>query len=246
MKKLLFFILIPFLGIAQDFTANGINYTITSSVAPFTVSVDKNPGFTGVAEIPETVAYNSENYAVTDIVNYAFEDCIRLTSIRIGNAVTSIGDFAFLNCTGLTSIRIGDAVTSIGDFAFNACTGLTSVTIPNSVTTIGIAAFGACAGLTSITIPNSVTTITIGDYAFNSCPSLTTINCYTTTPLVINPNVFGDTNQSACTLNVPAGTEAVYQATEIWQDFSPITGGFLSSNSFAIESFQALQKAITL
>ncbi|EKT4526904.1 cell surface protein, partial [Flavobacterium psychrophilum] len=75
MKKLLFFILIPFLGIAHDFTANGINYTITSSVAPFTVSVDKNPGFTGVAEIPETVAYNSENYAVTDIVNYAFEDC---------------------------------------------------------------------------------------------------------------------------------------------------------------------------
>ncbi|WP_134398130.1 leucine-rich repeat domain-containing protein [Flavobacterium psychrophilum] len=257
MKKLLFFILIPFLGIAHDFTANGINYTITSSVAPFTVSVAKNPGFTGVAEIPETVAYNSENYAVTDIGESAFDNCSRLTSIRIGNAVTSIGDFAFLNCTGLTSIRIGDSVTSIGDFAFNACTGLTSVTIPNSVTTIGIAAFAACSGLTSVTIPNSVTTIgdkaffncsgltsvtipnsvtSIGDYAFNSCPSLTTINCYTTTPLVINPNVFGDTNQSACTLNVPAGTEAVYQATEIWQDFSPISGGFLSSNSFAIES----------
>ncbi|MCB6022887.1 cell surface protein, partial [Flavobacterium psychrophilum] len=31
MKKLLFFILIPFLGIAQDFTANGIKYTVTSS-----------------------------------------------------------------------------------------------------------------------------------------------------------------------------------------------------------------------
>ncbi|MCB6003057.1 leucine-rich repeat domain-containing protein, partial [Flavobacterium psychrophilum] len=99
------------------------------------------------------------------------------------------------------------------------CSGLTSVTIPNSVTTIGDGSFARCSGLTSVTIPNSVTSI--GDYAFNSCPSLTTINCYTTTPLVINPNVFGDTNQSACTLNVPAGTEAVYQATEIWQDFSP-------------------------
>ncbi|WP_134386720.1 leucine-rich repeat domain-containing protein [Flavobacterium psychrophilum] len=211
MKKLLFFILIPFLGIAHDFTANGINYTITSSVAPFTVSVDKNPGFTGVAEIPETVAYNSENYAVTDIVNYAFEDCIRLTSIRIGNAVTSIGDFAFLNCTGLTSIRIGDAVTSIGDFAFNACTGLTSVTIPNSVTAIR-------------------------DGAFYNCSHLTTVNCHITSPLVINENVFDAVSQSNCALNVPTGTQAVYQAAAVWKDFSPISGGFLSSNSFAIES----------
>ncbi|MEB3428167.1 leucine-rich repeat domain-containing protein, partial [Flavobacterium psychrophilum] len=134
----------------------------------------------------------------------------------------------------LTSVTIPNSVTTIGDEAFADCSGLTSVTIPNSVTTIGDGSFARCSGLTSVTIPNSVTSI--GDYAFNSCPSLTTINCYTTTPLVINPNVFGDTNQSACTLNVPAGTEAVYQATEIWQDFSPITGGFLSSNSFAIES----------
>ncbi|MCB6069975.1 cell surface protein, partial [Flavobacterium psychrophilum] len=42
MKKLLFLILIPFLGIAQDFTANRINYTITSSTAPFTVKVARN------------------------------------------------------------------------------------------------------------------------------------------------------------------------------------------------------------
>ncbi|MEB3387875.1 leucine-rich repeat domain-containing protein, partial [Flavobacterium psychrophilum] len=137
-------------------------------------------------------------------------------------------------CTGLTSVTIPNSVTTIGIAAFGACAGLTSITIPNSVTTIKYNAFFNCAALKTVTIPNSVTSI--GDYAFNSCPSLTTINCYTTTPLVINPNVFGDTNQSACTLNVPAGTEAVYQATEIWQDFSPITGGFLSSNSFAIES----------
>ncbi|MET3040343.1 cell surface protein, partial [Flavobacterium psychrophilum] len=39
MRKLLFVILIPFLGIAQDFTANGIKYTVTSSRTPFTVKV---------------------------------------------------------------------------------------------------------------------------------------------------------------------------------------------------------------
>ncbi|EKT2070530.1 cell surface protein, partial [Flavobacterium psychrophilum] len=47
MRKLLFIILIPFLGIAQDFTENGINYTITSSTAPFTASVASNTRFSG-------------------------------------------------------------------------------------------------------------------------------------------------------------------------------------------------------
>ncbi|MCB6206429.1 cell surface protein, partial [Flavobacterium psychrophilum] len=67
MKKLLFVILIPFLGIAQDFTANHIRYTITSSEAPFTAKVARNPDFSGVAVIPEIVTYNSENYIVTAI-----------------------------------------------------------------------------------------------------------------------------------------------------------------------------------
>ncbi|QRE21197.1 leucine-rich repeat protein, partial [Flavobacterium psychrophilum] len=94
MKKLLFLILIPFLGIAQDFTANGIKYTVTSSTAPFTVKVARNANFTGAAEIPETVAYNSENYAVTAIGESAFEHCNNLTSVTIPNSATSIGRYA--------------------------------------------------------------------------------------------------------------------------------------------------------
>ncbi|MCB5979354.1 leucine-rich repeat domain-containing protein, partial [Flavobacterium psychrophilum] len=157
MKKLLFFILIPFLGIAQDFTANGINYTVTSSVAPFTVSVDKNPGFTGVAEIPETVAYSGNRYIVTSIRDRSFRDCSGLTSVTIPNSVTNIGDEAFALCISLTSVTIPNSVTNIGDEAFALCISLTSVTIPNSVTTINGGAFSSCRGLTSVTIPNSVT-----------------------------------------------------------------------------------------
>ncbi|SNA78780.1 leucine-rich repeat domain-containing protein [Flavobacterium psychrophilum] len=303
MKKLLFFILIPFLGIAQDFTANGINYTITSRTAPFTVSVNKNPDFTGAAEIPETVAYNSENYAVTDIVNYAFDGCKDLTSVTIPNSVTHIGDTAFRDCKNLTAVTIGNSinsiefltfkgcgnlqsiiipnsvtsigasafrdcmklksitipnsVTAIGNSAFDTCksltsvtipnsvtaiekytfyncNALTSVTIPNSVTAIGNSAFDGCMGLTSVTIPNSVTAI--GEDAFAGCSSLRTVNCHITSPLVINENVFDAVSQSNCALNVPTGTQAVYQAAAVWKDFSPISGGFLSSNSFAIES----------
>ncbi|MCB5984946.1 cell surface protein, partial [Flavobacterium psychrophilum] len=77
---------------------------------------------------------------------------------------------------------------------------------------------------------NSVTSI--GDYAFHSCPSLTTINCHITSPLVINANVFGNITQSNCALNVPTGTQAVYQAAAVWRNFSPISGSLLSNHSF--------------
>ncbi|WP_411377238.1 leucine-rich repeat domain-containing protein [Flavobacterium psychrophilum] len=173
MKKLLFLILIPFLGIAQDFTANRINYTITSSTAPFTVKVARNANFTGAAEIPETVAYNSENYAVTAIGESAFEHCNNLTSVTIPNSATSIGRYAFVGCSGLISVTIPNSVTTIGDEAFADCSGLTSVTIPNSATTIGKDSFVGCSGLTSVTIPNSVTTI--GDGSFAECSGLTSV-----------------------------------------------------------------------
>ncbi|WP_134342126.1 leucine-rich repeat domain-containing protein [Flavobacterium psychrophilum] len=173
MKKLLFFILIPFLGIAQDFTANHIRYTITSSEAPFTVKVARNAGFTGVAEIPEIVAYNSKNYIVTAIGEDAFIHCNNLTSVTIPNSVTTIGDYVFADCSGLTSVTIPNSVITINRGAFGGCSGLTSVTIPNSVTDIENGAFFSCSGLTSVTIPNSVTTI--GDESFARCSGLTSV-----------------------------------------------------------------------
>ncbi len=129
MKKLLFLILIPFLGIAQTFTANRIKYTVTSSTAPFTVKVARNANFTGAAEIPETVAYNSENYAVTAIGESAFERCTTLTSVTIPNSVTVIENAAFEDCENLTTATIGNSVNSIEFLAFTGCNKLQSIII---------------------------------------------------------------------------------------------------------------------
>ena len=110
---------------------------------------------------------------MTSIGDYAFNDCIGLTSITIPNSVKSIGIGAFYGCSELTTITIPNSVMSIGGYAFNRCSGLTSITIGNSVTSIEDYTFTDCSGLTSITIPNSVTSI--GRETFRGCSSLTSI-----------------------------------------------------------------------
>ena len=107
------------------------------------------------------------------IADYAFHDCIGLTSVTIPDSVTSIGVSAFSLCTGLISVTIENGVTSIGEGAFFGCNGLTSFTIPDSVTSIGEDAFSLCTGLISFTIGNSVTSI--GGSAFSDCTGLTSI-----------------------------------------------------------------------
>lgn len=136
----------------------------------------------GIGTCKDTVIIipnNLDDFPVTHIAAYAFENCTSLTGITIPSSVTNIGMSAFENCTSLTSIAIPEGVTSIGTSTFEDCTSLTSVTIPNSVTDIDVFAFGGCTSLTSITIPSSVTSI--GSYAFDGCTNLTSITYTGTT-----------------------------------------------------------------
>ncbi len=115
-----------------------------------------------------------EGLPVMTIGEYAFFDCLELTSVEIPNSVTSIGGGAFCECKGLTSVEIPDGVSSIGDWTFYGCKDLTSVEIPDSVTSIGEYAFYDCVELTSIEIPDSV--MSIGYRAFYNCSSLTSVD----------------------------------------------------------------------
>ncbi len=69
---------------------------------------------------------------------------------EIPNSVTAIGDYAFSDCVGLTSVTIPNSVTAIGNYAFYRCIGLTSITIPNSVTAISEYAFSNCTAVNTI------------------------------------------------------------------------------------------------
>ncbi|MDG1362689.1 MAG: leucine-rich repeat domain-containing protein [Akkermansiaceae bacterium] len=78
---------------------------------------------------------------VTSIWTFAFQECTRLTSVKIGNGVTSIGDNAFGSCRSLTKITISNGVTSIGEKAFWNCTSLSAITFLGDAPKIGDNAF---------------------------------------------------------------------------------------------------------
>ncbi len=98
--------------------------------------------------IPETI----NGLPVTRIGHGAFQGTCDtyMTRITIPNSVTDIGEYAFQDCTRLTGITLGKGVTRIGDLAFEGCSGLTSVTIPDRVTTLVNGAFAFCDNLTGV------------------------------------------------------------------------------------------------
>lgn len=180
------------------FTDGILDYTIIDRNNKY-VSVKKNTYVcpTGILTIPKFVEKNDVTYTVTNIEERAFANCDGFTNVNIPDSVTTIEDSAFANCEGLTSIVIPDNLTSIGEAAFHFCTALTSINISDSVTSILFGAFQGCSALTSVIVNWE-------------------------TPLVISDTAFRSANISNIPLTVPSGTEELYAAAAIWQDFGSI------------------------
>lgn len=66
----------------------------------------------------------SSNSQVPWLKDYGFS---KINRVVIGDQVTRIGNWAFYNCVNMTSLQLGSSVTEIGSSAFSVCTGLESV-----------------------------------------------------------------------------------------------------------------------
>ena len=234
--------------VANNFEKDGIHYNITSEteLTLEVTSYNNSSGmYTDNVEIPSTVIYESKEYMVTSIGDYAFYYCSSLSSITIPESVTSIGSHAFSGCSGelavncnipssssyssgafynssFSKVTIGNNVTSIGDYAFYNCSYLTSISIPESVTSIGKSAFYNCSSLTSITIPESVTSI--GSYAFSGCSSLTSITIPESVTSIGSHAFSGCSGELAVNCNIPSSSS--YSSGAFYNSsFSKVTIG---------------------
>ena len=87
------------------------------------------------------------------ISEYAFADCIGITSVSIPDSVKTIEKYAFYGCSGLNDLNIPDTVTTIGEYAFWGCSSIKNAVVPDSVTSVGQGMFGGCSNLECITLP---------------------------------------------------------------------------------------------
>ena len=143
--------------------------------------------YEGSVNIPQ----KPEGFAVTEIGDYAFHYCSKMTSMNIPNTVKYIGEGAFAVCTKLVSVNVPASVEKIGDLAFSWDVKLASVNLSEGLKEIGSGVFGICSELYSVTLPSTLRKL--GDTAFAFCSNLTDIN------IPSGINTIGQSTFQSCT-----------------------------------------------
>ena len=156
-----------------------------------------------------------------------FSDC-PLDYVYIGGNISyktssGYGYSPFYRNTTLRKVVITDKETEISPNEFYGCTNLQEFTIGDGVTTFGDWAFSGCSSLQSLSFGTQLKTI--GKEAFSDCASVTKIVSKAVTPPTCSTQALDDINKWSCTLFVPVGSMAAYQAAEQWKDFFFVSEG---------------------
>ena len=87
------------------------------------------------------------------ISSYAFANCEKLKTVKLGNNFKKISKCAFENCKSLSKINL-ENIEAIKERAFENCTALKSINLI-SIKEIDKGAFKGCTGLKTVTLPQN-------------------------------------------------------------------------------------------
>ena len=122
--------------------------------------------YQGDLVVPDRVTWQSVEYRVTSIGEYAFFNC-PLTSVSLPSGIDSIKKCNFMVCSGLKEITLPDSVQYVGQSCFVSY-DLEEVRMGKLISFLGSGSFSN-SGIKRFVCPPSVTKI---EGSFNDCPDL--------------------------------------------------------------------------
>ncbi len=139
----------------------------------------------------------------------------------VPTGVTTLEEAAFSDNKNLETINLPEGLLLIKNYVFNYCNKLSSIVLPNSLTSIGDECFRSTSQLTELTIPANVKSL--GHAIFRNKINLTTLTVMAQNPDDMSANgAFGHFAKDQCTLKVPAGCKAKYEAHSEFNQFKEI------------------------
>jgi len=190
--------------------------TIPQTVTYIGSGAFKSNPTTAVTWLPKTCSISSDDSAPFYSTNS------KITSFTFGDSVAVIPAYLCKYMSLLDSVAIPVSVTSIGQSAFMYCTSLKHFEFPQGIKTVATSVLEGASGLEEVFIPATVTTI--NQDAFYNCSKLKAIHNYAYTPQAIPSRALNNVNKQTCILYVPIDYIDLYQAADVWKEFSNIIG----------------------
>lgn len=146
------------------------NFAFCTCVSLTAVELPGN--LTTIGHTAFAACFNLEEINLPDSMTSIGEDAFASTAISsavIPSGVKTL-NYTFNDCENLNTVKLSEGVTTIGVQTFAECTGLTEISIPSTVTSIGANAFSNCSSLAEIVLPDGV--FTISGNAMEGCPAV--------------------------------------------------------------------------